>query len=193
MFSQVHATGKNARGGLGIGLALAQQVAILHNGIITATSPGVNMGSTFTFTMPLFDGLLNDTVENQIYVLNDKPMKILIVDDNQDGANTLADMIRELGHTVTAAYDGSNAIILLENEVFDLAFLDLGLPDKSGVEVALTVSKKVLNDKIKLIALTGLSRKEDKFLTKAAGFSEHLVKPIRFNDLIRLIGKVDSH
>ena len=193
MFSQVHATGKDARGGLGIGLALAQQVAILHDGIISVTSLGLNKGSTFIFTMPLFEGLVTEEIENQSRELNDKPMRILIVDDNQDGANALADMIGELGHTVTTAYDGSNAIILLENENFDLAFLDLGLPDKSGVEVALTISKKVLNDRIKLVALTGLSRQQDKFITKAAGFAEHLVKPIKFKDLIRLVGRVDSH
>ena len=192
MFSQVHSTGKNARGGLGIGLALAQQVAILHGGIISAQSPGLNKGSTFTFTMPLFNGPMKNEEQEEIYEINKISMNILVVDDNQDGANTLSDMIRELGHTVTTAYDGSNAIILLENENFDLAFLDLGLPDKSGVEVALTLSKKVLSDKVRLIALTGLSRQEDKFVTKAAGFEEHLIKPIKFNDLIRLVGRTNS-
>jgi signal transduction histidine kinase len=190
MFAQVHASGRDARGGLGIGLALARKIANLHDGKITVDSPGLNKGSTFVFAMPLIDKPEISGVANPPILIADQVLRLLVVDDNLDGANTLADMLKEMGHTVTKAYNGTSAIVLLENEPFDLAFLDLGLPDKTGIEVALTVLKKDTGKHVRLIALTGLSRERDRFVTQAAGFEEHLIKPAKFEDLVRLVGNL---
>lgn len=190
MFAQVHASGAEARGGLGIGLALAQKIAHLHGGEITVYSAGLNHGSTFTFTVPFADQPNeNSEIKNLDMKSREYPLRLLVVDDNVDGADTLSDMLSELGHSVVTAYNGTDAILLLENEPFHLAFLDLGLPDKTGIEVALTVSKKGLGNYVRLIALTGLSREQDRYVTRAAGFDEHLVKPIKFDDVLRLVGK----
>lgn len=189
MFAQVHASGRNSRGGLGIGLALARQIAHLHNGDITASSPGLGAGSTFVFVMPLREKPEISFEIKSPFIISGKALRLLVVDDNVDGANTLADMLTEMGHIVMCAYDGSSAILLLEHEPFDLAFLDLGLPDKTGVEVAFSVSKKGFGKNVRLVALTGLSRDSDRFVTQAAGFEEHLIKPAKFDDLLRLVGK----
>jgi CheY-like chemotaxis protein len=191
MFAQVHASGRDARGGLGIGLALARQIAHLHDGKITVDSLGLNKGSTFVFSMPLIDKPKISGVVSPPALIANQALRLLVVDDNLDGANTLADMLTELGHLVTTAYNGTSAIVLLENEPFDLAFLDLGLPDKTGIEVALTVLKKGSGKHVRLIALTGLSRERDRFVTQAAGFEEHLIKPAKFEDLVRLVGNLN--
>ena len=143
MFAQVHASGRDSRGGLGIGLALARQIAHLHHGDISVTSPGLNQGSTFVFTTPLIATPETDKFDHaDEFNISGESMRLLVVDDNVDGANTLADMLTEMGHIVTKTYTGNSAILLLEHEPFDLAFLDLGLPDKTGIEIALTVFKK---------------------------------------------------
>jgi DNA-binding response OmpR family regulator len=107
-------------------------------------------------------------------------------DDNTDGAQTLASLLEALGHHAATAFNGRDAVRLAAEQPFDLAFLDLGLPDISGIQVGLAIRGTPRGKTMPLIALTGLGRDEDRYLTQAAQFTEHLVKPLAMEDLLRI-------
>jgi len=113
-----------------------------------------------------------------------------VVDDNTDGAQTLAALLDALGHQASTAFTGRDAVRLAAEQPFDLAFLDLGLPDISGIQVALTIRGTARGKKLPLVALTGLGREQDRYLTQAAQFTEHLVKPLAMDDLLRITAAV---
>ncbi len=192
LFVQVNPTGVQAQGGLGIGLSLVRQLVELHGGSVAVHSAGLDQGACFTVRLPL-DRQQGAAPEPQAAP---KPqargLKVLVVDDNADGAVTLASLLDALGHQAVTAFNGRDAVRLAAEQPFDLAFLDLGLPDISGIQVALTIRGTARGKKLPLVALTGLGRDEDRYLTQAAQFTEHLVKPLAMADLLRITGAVAS-
>lgn len=194
IFVQVHPTGVQAQGGLGIGLSLVRQLVELHGGTVMVESDGPGRGSQFTVTLPCKDGQplpeqAADPVAPTIATVQDS-LAVLVVDDNADGATTLALLLEALGHKAVIALNGLDAVMLAAEKPIDMAFVDLGLPDISGVQVALRIRGTPAGRKLPLFALTGLGRDEDRYLTSAAQFDEHLVKPLQIDHLIRITREV---
>ena len=187
LFVQVHATGVHSQGGLGIGLSLVKQLVELHGGSVTASSEGLGKGSCFTVKLPRFEHLAQEaTAEQNRQASITRPLTVLVVDDNVDGASTLALLLEAMGHTAVLAFNGLDAVAVAAERHLDMAFLDLGLPDISGVQVALRIRNTSYGRHLPLIALTGLGRDEDRSLTHAAQFNEHITKPLRIEDLTRV-------
>lgn len=190
LFVQVHATGVQAQGGLGIGLSLVRQLVELHGGQVSVSSPGVGKGSIFTVVLPRAQQAALPAAPSSPVPAAPASLKVLVVDDNVDGATTLALLLETLGHTAVVAYNGLDAVRLAAQEPVDMAFLDLGLPDISGIQVALRIRGTPKGRKLPLIALTGLGRDEDRHLTKAAQFNEHVTKPLQIDELVRITREV---
>lgn len=104
--------------------------------------------------------------------------RVLIVDDNTDAAEMLADLMRTAGHEVRVAHDGRQAMALLDNFVPEVAVLDIGLPVMDGYELAGRMRRRLANTPVRLIALTGYGQRRDRERSRAAGFSRHFVKPV---------------
>jgi len=180
MFGQVNRTLDRSQGGLGIGLAIVKKIVELHGGDIRASSPGEGLGSTFTIHLPALPS------QPKLSPIQEKPPpetaidqhRVLVVDDNLDGAESLALFISLLGHKVDVAHSGPEALELLSHRMPHVIFLDIGLPGLSGYEVAQRIRKLPLGDQVHLIALTGWGTDEDKQKALEVGFSQHLTKPV---------------
>jgi len=112
---------------------------------------------------------------------------VLIVDDNEDAATTLATLLEALGHRPLVAHDGPSALQLLEREQVDIAVLDIGLPVMDGYELAERIRARDPRPALRLIALTGYGQVEDRMKSAAHGFDEHLVKPVDIDTLLQLL------
>jgi PAS domain S-box-containing protein len=190
LFVQVHATGVQAQGGLGIGLSLVRQLVGIHAGTVGVASDGPGQGSCFTVSLPKAEQPAATEAPARAQEAVAASLHVLVVDDNVDGATTLASLLEALGHQAVTAFNGRDAVRLAQEQPVDLAFIDLGLPDISGIQVALTIRGTPQGRKLPLIALTGLGREEDRYMTQAAQFDEHLVKPLQMNDLGRIMASV---
>ncbi|MFT3922124.1 MAG: PAS domain S-box protein [Myxococcales bacterium] len=180
MFAQVNKTLDRAQGGLGIGLALAKRLVEMHGGTIRADSPGVGQGSTFTLRLPMIARHVVDVRPGEAAPREEtgEQRRILVVDDNQDGAEALALMLELSGHQTELAFDGLRALETARRYVPDVVFLDIGLPQLSGYDVARKIRlDPQLRDAV-LVALTGWGSEDDKRRSQDAGFDFHLTKPV---------------
>ena len=187
-FVQGAAALDRSEGGLGIGLTLVKNIVELHGGTVTASSRGADQGSTVSLTFPLCETqkIVEDTsVPPQA---RRSASKILIVDDNQDSADTLAMVLRIEGHEVHVANDGPHALSLAARLQPEVVVLDIGLPGMNGYEVARRLRRMQLNGDIRLIAVTGYGQEDDLRATSDAGFERHLTKPVDPAELARIIG-----
>lgn len=178
VFAQVPAALDRTQGGLGIGLALVRTLVDLHGGHVSAHSVGPGHGSTFTVTLPLVSpsGAVSEPpADTQASVAGEKG--VLIVDDNRDAAESLADLLRLMGARVTVAHSGREALEVLTDLNPDLVLLDIGLPGMDGYEVARRM-RAMPAVQARLVALTGYGSEQDKQRVHAAGFDDHLVKPV---------------
>jgi signal transduction histidine kinase len=192
-FMQVEHTLERAQGGLGIGLTLVRRLVELHGGAVQAFSEGRGRGSEFVIRLPTVsqptpaagdDRASPPELQAQ---KSDLRWRILIVDDNRDSAESLAMLLRFLGHEVRTAYDGEAGLRAAEQFAPDVVLLDIGLPRLSGLEVARRLRQGLgLRDAL-LIAMTGYGQEEDKRRTHEAGFNAHLVKPVDFGELQGLL------
>lgn len=189
LFSQHGHLDDQVQDGLGIGLSLVKTLVQLHGGTVTARSDGVGQGSTFEIVLPVLaqsqqitSGASNITRSTA----TPKAKKILIVDDNSDAADTLAQLLTMTGHSVQAVYTGKQAIDTAAEFQPDIIFLDIGLPDLSGYEVAAQLRALPHGHKYMLIALTGYGQEQDRQEAFASGFDEHFAKPVDFEKLSSL-------
>jgi hypothetical protein len=175
--------GSNRESGLGIGLTLARSLVEMHGGNISAASEGRNKGSTFSFTLP----------GARIAPLGDKAQppepRCLVVDDNRDAADSMAEIARLLGWSVRTAYDGKSALEIAVEFNPDAVLLDLGMPSMSGYEVIQKLRQLPGGASIWVAALTGYGNEEDRKRTTAEGFNSHLTKPVEFTALERFLNK----
>jgi PAS domain S-box-containing protein len=175
-------------GGLGLGLAISKALVDLHRGSIRAESPGVGQGATFTIELPVAAPVTQRPVTA---ATPEEPgekagLRLLLVEDNQDTARTLARLLRHAGFAVTVASDIASASAAADHESFDLLVSDLGLPDGTGYDVMRAIRKKC---NCPAIAMSGYGMEEDQRRSEA-GFSEHLVKPIDLPQLLAAIRRV---
>lgn len=186
MFSQVGRSLTQSHGGLGIGLSLVRQIIELHGGQVSAQSAGPGMGSTFLIRLPLNQSLAADhpqeTAQDEAEQ-GSQPLRILLVDDNTDAAESLAALLTLIGHETLVAHEGNEAIAKAREFLPQIAFLDLGLPGMDGCELAGHLQRIPELSGLHLIALTGWGGKEDREKTAAAGFAEHLTKPTGFDSI----------
>lgn len=191
LFIQVDRQGRRGQGGLGIGLTLVRSLVEMHGGSVDARSGGHGMGSEFRVRLPLPEHAPAPAPGQQpAYCAPADPAsfgRILVVDDNEDAADTLATLLRLLGAEVEIARDGPGALAMQAVFRPDIMLLDIGLPGMDGFEVARRIRTHHGRDQIVLIALTGWGQEEDLQRSREAGMDHHLVKPVNFDTLERLL------
>ncbi|MDY0747724.1 ATP-binding protein [Paucibacter sp. R3-3] len=185
LFSQGERTLDRSQGGLGIGLAVVKRLVEMHGGTVSARSEGVGKGATFEIRL----ARISDSGE----AVRSEPAtakvarRILVVDDNRDGADALAELLQAEGHEVSTAYSSIDALQLQREFKPDTALLDVGLPEIDGYELARRMRAQQMADPLRLIAISGYGRERDQEEARRAGFSSHLLKPVDIETLERLL------
>jgi CheY-like chemotaxis protein len=182
LFVQGERSLARTEGGLGIGLTVVRRVVHLHGGTVTAASLGPGRGSEFEVRLPLAAGpdesprplADRDAVGPGV----GRRLKVLVVDDNQDSSETMAELLRIWGHDVRIALDGMTALKMALDQPPDVVLLDLGLPGMSGYDVAAKLQRSPEIGEPLLVAMTGYGQAEDRRRTREAGFLHHLTKPV---------------
>jgi PAS domain S-box-containing protein len=186
MFTQVRSNIDRAQGGLGIGLSLVRRLAELHGGSVSAASEGRGHGSTFTLRLPLGGAAALAAPERRGAEGESLPaLRVLVVDDNADAAESLSALLAMLGHQARVASDGTAGFELAKQYRPDLVFLDIGMPGMNGHEVARAIRATPGMQQVVLIALTGWGARGDLIRAEDAGFDQHLTKPVSVEALER--------
>lgn len=193
MFAQAHHEPGRPQGGLGIGLSLVKNLVQLHGGSIEARSEGPGCGSEFVLRLPSHSASQKQhdrrKPSEQSGTASEKPLRILVADDNVDSADSIAALLQMLGHDVSLAYSGRAAVEAACSHHPEVMLLDIGLPEMDGYEVARRLRQHPEFQEILLIAMTGYGQMEDRRLSHEAGFDEHLVKPVDFSVLQSLLSQ----
>jgi signal transduction histidine kinase/CheY-like chemotaxis protein len=185
LFVQADRTLDRAQGGLGIGLSLVKGLIEMHGGTITAASDGPQRGSTFTVQLPR--AAPPEVVDGAGELLSVPMRRVLIVDDNVDAADSLAQLLKGNGHEVETAYSATAALECLASRSPEFVLLDIGLPELDGYQLAGRVRALPHLNETRLIAVTGYGQAEDRQRARAAGFDDHLVKPVDLPALDRIL------
>ena len=190
MFVQVDTSKERSQGGLGIGLTLVKQLVQMHGGSVEVRSDGPGRGSEFIVRLPQVvisraeESSANDVKHPAPATVG---RRILVVDDNRDSAASLSLMFELLGHEVSSAHDGFSAVEKAKEFIPELALLDVGMPGMNGYEAARLIRRQPECRGVRLVALTGWGQEKDKRRSYEAGFDLHLVKPIDFASVEKLI------
>jgi DNA-binding response OmpR family regulator len=195
LFTQDHQAADRAQGGLGLGLAIVRSLVALHGGSVGARSDGLGCGSEFTIRLPriaLATAAIEDVARWQPTPLAPSSgVRVLVVDDNEDAAETLADALAAAGHTTAVASDGPAALRAALEFRPHVALLDIGLPVMDGFELARHFrSDDVHRARTRLVAVTGYGQDHDRQRSAAAGFDDHLVKPVDIDQVNQLIQRL---
>jgi PAS domain S-box-containing protein len=180
LFVQVDHASTKAQGGLGIGLTLVKNLVEMHNGTVEAHSEGLGKGSEFVVRLPTSAQQLQEDAPNAGQRSDTgvpSGHRLLVVDDNQDAAVSLAMLLKLQGHEVRVAHSGMAALEMAKSYVPDVVFLDIGMPGMDGYEVARRMRQQPGLEKVVLAALTGWGQREDRRRSAEAGFNHHLIKP----------------
>jgi PAS domain S-box-containing protein len=189
-FYQSQRRGARFLGGLGIGLSLVRRLVELHGGTVEAQSEGPGRGSEFVVRLPITAAPAADSRGSTRATLKHEtgiPKRVLIVDDNADGANSLGRLLALLGYETAMEYDGQAALDRAEVFAADLVLLDLGMPGLDGFEICRRLRASDSPHRPRIVALTGWGREGDLARTAAAGFDAHLLKPVDLAALARLL------
>lgn len=192
LFVQGHRGADRSEGGLGIGLALVKNLVTLHGGTVDAHSEGPGRGSTFTIrlprmTTPALGSAVQATAPASPPAQDAHAKRVLVVDDNRDAGDSLAEVLRALGHSVCVATDPLDGLALAGEFEPQVAVLDIGLPGMDGYELAARIRARLGAAGCRLIALTGYGQHHDRQRSHDAGFDAHLVKPADIAQLGRLL------
>jgi CheY-like chemotaxis protein len=178
MFSQGENSDDYLQSGLGVGLALAKRLIELHDGTITAASPGRGFGSTFTIELPVTDAPAPDRKPPDGLENSRRLHRILVVDDNVDYAVSLGMLLQQIGHSVRVAHEANTALKIAREFQPEIGLFDLGLPGISGHSLARQLQESPETRNTVLVAVSGWGQTEDRKRSKEAGFALHLVKPV---------------
>jgi CheY-like chemotaxis protein len=190
LFAQGERPANSLHDGLGVGLTLVRHFVDLHGGTVEVFSPGPNQGSEFVVRLPLLQDQGTPSVESaqsQAPKARSNGLRVLVVDDNQDVAQTMGQLLQWFGFEVQLAYDGDAAIKLTSSFRPDAVLLDIGLPVIDGYEIARRLRARPAGDQLIIIAASGYGQKEDQQRSLAAGCDRHLTKPIDPTQLTDLL------
>jgi PAS domain S-box-containing protein len=186
MFVQGRHSASRSQGGLGVGLALARAIIELHHGTIEAQSEGAGKGSEFIIKLPVEAAKSAAAPEQPKRAADGRASvarRVLVVDDNVDAAAMLAALIRQLGHEVEIVHDGSAALRAVEGYRPEVILLDIGMPGMNGFEVAQRLRELGRVPRLRLVAVTGWGKPEDRQRSREAGFDMHLIKPVELSEI----------
>jgi signal transduction histidine kinase len=201
LFSRLPETIERRHDGLGIGLALVRKLVEMHGGEVTAHSEGADRGSEFLVRLPL-SGPSPVQLRPSAKVLEIPPppehvvgrrFKILVADDNNDALETLALLLEMAGHDVVKATTGQEALDFAKDQQPDIALLDIGMPHLNGYEVAKRIRALPSGQRMTLVAVSGWGQNEDKRRSSEAGFNLHLVKPVDFDAVEKILAQCSAH
>jgi PAS domain S-box-containing protein len=195
LFTQAQRSIDRSQGGLGLGLALVKNLVELHGGTVACTSAGLGRGSTFEVTLPLLQdpasvGSGSGGAAAAAPTDDPRPLRLLVVDDNIDAADTLAMLLEASGYTVDVEHDSRRALEHAHRQPPDAALLDIGLPDMDGNELARRLRADPLTAGMVLVAITGYGQDQDRRAALAAGFDHHMVKPVDMGKLEGVLGGI---
>jgi PAS domain S-box-containing protein len=192
LFVQEHSTIDRSQGGLGVGLTLARRLVELHGGRIEARSPGRGMGSEFIVRLPILPPALplDESPEAWEAVVPERVLRVLVIEDNPDAAESFRTLLELEGHEARVACNGIEALEIAAAFVPDVAFLDIGLPGLDGYAVARRLRALPALRATILIAVSGYGRDEDRRQAYEAGFDHHLTKPADPGLIARLLAEV---
>ena len=185
LFVQGRRTLDRAEGGLGVGLTIVKRLVEMHGGEITASSAGDGQGASFEIRLPLALDVQQTAKSASLAPV--RPRRILVVDDNEDGVTMLAALLQFDGHEVITSLSGSQAVEIAAASKPDVVLLDIGLPGIDGYEVARRIRTASGEATPRLVAISGYGRDEDRERTRTAGFVAHMVKPVNFEALRRML------
>lgn len=184
-----------AQGGLGIGLSIVKNIVALHGGTVEAKSHGLGYGSEFILKLPVRSLSVAHREPVTVHAAEVKTMvckrRVLLVDDNVDAASTLGKLLEASGHEVEVFNDPVKALSAVRRFKPEIAVLDIGLPVLNGYDLAIQLRSALGSQSCRLIALTGYGLEADKAKSRAAGFEQHLLKPINPEQIISLINSAD--
>ena len=198
LFVQQRQSADRSDGGLGLGLAIVRSLLSLHGGTVRAQSQGKGFGSEFIVDLPVAESaaapsaLAALSAESTVVAPSAASQRILVVDDNDDARQLLAEALTALGYVVRRASDGPEALRIAEIFKPHVALLDIGLSVMDGYELAGHLREKAAGAALRLIAVTGYGQSSDKRRALAAGFDAHLVKPVALEELVRSIADSES-
>jgi CheY-like chemotaxis protein len=178
LFTQVHRDQQRSHGGLGIGLTLVKRLVEMHGGSVVARSPGPGQGTEFTVRLPLAGGPAEAAARPKPSEEACAPRRILVVDDNRDQAESLALLLKLMGHEVRVCFGGQEALEAAGEFRPEVMLIDIGLPGIDGHDLARRIREQPGLRDILLIAQTGWGQEDDRSRSRAAGFDYHLVKPV---------------
>jgi CheY-like chemotaxis protein len=191
MFRQADKSLERSRGGLGIGLTLVKKIVELMGGTVEAHSEGLGRGSEFVIRLPVDENAVQadrKTEGNGTRLAAGG--RILVVDDNVDGAESLALLLQFSGHETFLAHDGIEAVEAAERLRPDVILLDIGLPSLNGYEACRRIRQQPWGKHIALVAVTGWGQEEDRERSSNAGFDTHIVKPVDHDALMKLLSEL---
>lgn len=193
LFAQADRSLVRDGGGLGIGLTVVRRLVEMHGGTVEARSEGLGRGSEFMITLPILDspGAVRQAAPPTVPVA-EQTLRILVVDDNRDSAESLAMLLELGGHEVRTSYDGVAALDAIAADRPDAVLLDIGLPGLDGYEVARRVRAMPGAAAVLLVAVSGYGGEDDRERSRDAGFDHHLVKPVDLAALERLLVRADG-
>ena len=194
MFSQVEVALSRSQGGLGIGLCLVKRLVEMHSGSVEAKSGGPGQGSEFVVRLPI---VVEQTYPRQASDDGDKAqptsdLRILVVDDNRDAAESLAMLLKMMGNNIHTAYDGEEAVAAAGKFRPHVVLCDIGLPKLNGYEACRQMKAQAWEKKMILIAVTGWGQDDDRRKSQEAGFDHHMVKPVDPQALMKLLAGLNT-
>jgi signal transduction histidine kinase len=186
LFVQVDGSMERSQGGLGIGLTLVKRLVDMHDGNVVVTSMGLDRGSRFEVSLPLIRDVPAQANNASVDGTASGGRRVLVIDDNRDAADMLVMSLEMIGHISQAIYEPLSAMETIATFAPEIAFLDIGMPKLSGLELARLIRSTDFGRDMILVALTGWGQPDDLQRSKEAGFDHHVVKPIALQEVERI-------
>jgi PAS domain S-box-containing protein len=191
MFTQVERSMERSRGGLGVGLTLVRRIVELHGGSVVAKSGGHGMGTEIVVLLPASPAAATIATPQRAPQPAGPCMRIVVTDDNEDSAISMATALRSLGHEVRMAFDGAHCMEVCRAFEPQVLLLDIGMPRVNGYDAARLIRLEAWAARLVIIAMTGWGQEEDRRRAEEAGFNHHLVKPVDFDTLLEILRTSD--